>query len=169
MKKLIISLGMICAVTWAAYGQDVTNATCKLEAKSGSQVTGTVTFTKVGDDVQVVADINGLKPGKHGFHIHEKGDCSAPDAASAGAHFNPTAQKHGGPMTANHHEGDLGNIETDASGKTHLDWKGKLSLSGANSIIGKSVVVHEKEDDLKTDPSGSSGSRVACGAIEASK
>jgi Cu-Zn family superoxide dismutase len=169
MKTLIISLGMMCALAFAAHGQDVTKATCKLESKSGSQVTGTVTFTKVGDEVQVVADITGLKPGKHGFHIHEKGDCSAPDAASAGAHFNPTQHKHGGPATTERHEGDLGNIEADAFGKAHLDWKGKMSLSGADSIIGKSVVVHEKEDDLKTDPSGNSGARQACGAIETAK
>src|SRR5256885_970870 len=165
MKTLIISLGMMCALAFAAHGQDVTKATCKLESKSGSQVTGTVTFTKSGDDVQVVADITGLKPGKHGFHIHEKGDCSAPDAASAGAHFNPAMKHHGGPDTLDHHTGDLGNITADASGKAHLDWKGNLSLTGKDSIIGKSVVVHEKEDDLKTDPSGNSGSRVACGAI----
>jgi Cu-Zn family superoxide dismutase len=168
MKTLIISLGMMCALALAAHAQDVTNATCKLESKSGSQVTGTVTFMKMRDQVHVTADITGLKPGKHGFHIHEKGDCSAPDAASAGAHFNPSQHKHGGPETAERHEGDLGNIETDASGKTHFSWMGKLSLSGPNSIIGKSVVVHEKEDDLKTDPSGNSGARVACGAIEAS-
>jgi Cu-Zn family superoxide dismutase len=169
MKTLILSLGMVCALALVAHGQDVTNATCKLESKSGSQVTGTVTFMKMGDQVHVEADITGLKPGKHGFHIHEKGDCSAPDAASAGAHFNPTQHKHGGPTTTERHEGDLGNIETDASGKTHLTWMGKLSLSGADSIIGKSVVVHEKEDDLKTDPSGNSGARVACGVIEAAK
>jgi Cu-Zn family superoxide dismutase len=169
MKTLLISFGIMGALALAAHGQDVTNATCKLEPKSGSQVAGTVTFMKMGDEVHVVADITGLKPGKHGFHIHEKGDCSAPDAASAGAHFNPTHHKHGGPMTAERHEGDLGNIETDASGKTHFSWMGKLTLSGADSIIGKSVVVHEKEDDLKTDPSGNSGARVACGAIEAAK
>ena len=169
MKTIFISLGMLCALAVVARGQDVTKATCKLESKSGSQVTGTVTFTKAGDDLQVVADITGLKPGKHGFHIHEKGDCSAPDAASAGGHFNPTHQHHGGPMTAEHHVGDLGNIEADASGKAHLDWKGKMSLSGADSIIGKSVVVHEKDDDLKTDPAGNSGARQACGVIEAAK
>ena len=169
MKTFIISLGMMCAFAFMAQAQDATKATCKLESKSGSKVTGTVTFTKVGDEVQVVADITGLTPGKHGFHIHDKGDCSAPDAASAGPHFNPTQHKHGGTTGPERHEGDLGNIETDASGKTHLDWKGKLSLSGADSIIGKSVVVHEKEDDLKTDPSGNSGARVACGAIEAAK
>ena len=165
--KTILCTTIFCALACFAQAQEVSKATAALEAKSGSQVTGTVTFTKVGDEIQVVADIQGLKPGKHGFHIHEKGDCSAADAASAGAHFNPTQQHHGGPMTADHHSGDLGNIEADASGKAHLDWKGKLSLSGKDSIIGKSVVVHEKEDDLKTDPSGNSGARIACGAITA--
>src|SRR5207248_4489034 len=138
-----------CAIGTLAQAQEVTKAAAQLESKSGSQVTGLVTFAKVGDEIQVVADIQNLKPGKHGFHIHEKGDCSATDAASAGAHFNPGQHKHGGPMTAERHEGDLGNIEADASGKAHIDWKGKMSLSGADSIIGKSVVVHEKEDDLK--------------------
>jgi len=123
----------------------------------------------MGNEVQVVADIQNLTPGKHGFHIHEKGDCSAADASSAGGHFNPTHQHHGGPMTAEHHTGDLGNIEADASGKAHLDWKGKMQMSGADSIIGKSVVVHEKEDDLKSDPAGNSGARIACGVIEAAK
>jgi len=156
-------------MAFAAHGQDVAKATCKLESKSGSQVTGMLTFTKSGDDIQIVGDITGLKPGKHGFHLHEKGDCSAADAASAGAHFNPGQHKHGGPTTTERHEGDLGNIEADASGKAHIDWKGKMSLSGADSIIGKSVVVHEKEDDLKTDPSGNSGTRIACGVIEAAK
>jgi Cu-Zn family superoxide dismutase len=169
MKTILSAITTLCALAAFAHGQDVTKATAKLEAKSGSQVTGTVTFTKTGDDVQVVADIQNLKPGKHGFHIHEKGDCSAADAASAGGHFNPTHQHHGGPNTAERHAGDLGNIEADTSGKAHLDWTGKLQLSGANSIIGKSVVVHEKEDDLKTDPAGNSGARIACGVIELAK
>ena len=165
--KTILYAVFFCAIGSLAQAQEVTKAAAQLEPKSGSQVTGTVTFTKVGDEIQVVADIQNLKPGKHGFHIHEKADCSAADAASAGAHFNPTQKHHGGPMTAEHHTGDLGNLEADASGKAHLDWKGKLSLSGTDSIIGKSVVVHEKEDDLKTDPSGNSGARIACGAINA--
>ncbi len=163
--KTILLITMFCAIASFARAQEVTKAAAQLELKSGSKVTGTVTFTKVGDEIQVVADIQNLTPGKHGFHIHEKGDCSAPDAASAGPHFNPTMKHHGGPDTVDHHSGDLGNITADASGKAHLDWKGKLSLTGKDSIIGKSVVVHEKEDDLKTDPSGNSGSRIACGAI----
>ena len=163
--KTILSLAMLCAVGAMVHAQEVTKATAKLEPKSGSNVTGKITFTKTGNEVQVTADIENLKPGKHGFHIHEKGDCSAPDASSAGGHFNPTHQHHGGPTSAERHIGDLGNIEPDASGKVHFDWKGKMSLSGADSIIGKSVVVHEKADDLKTDPAGNSGARIACGVI----
>jgi superoxide dismutase, Cu-Zn family len=165
--KTILCITTLSVLVSLAQAQEATKATAQLEPKSGSQVTGTVTFTSVGNEVQVVADIQNLKPGKHGFHIHDKGDCSAPDAASAGAHFNPTRQHHGGPNTAERHAGDLGNIDADASGKAHLDWKGTLSLSGKNSIIGKSVVVHEKEDDLKTDPAGNSGARIACGVITA--
>ena len=164
MKTIFFAI-IFCALASLARGQEVSKATAQLESKSGSKVTGTVTFTKVGDEVQVIADIQNLTPGKHGFHIHEKGDCSAPDAASAGAHFNPTMKHHGGPSSLDRHEGDLGNITADASGKAHLDWKGKVSLSGKESIIGKSVVVHEKEDDLKTDPTGNSGGRIACGTI----
>src|SRR5436190_7620946 len=135
MKTLIISFGMICALAFAAHGQDVTKATCKLESKSGSKVTGMLTFIKAGDEVQVVGDITGLTLGKHGIHLHDKGDCSAADAASAGAHFNPGQHKHGGPTTAERHEGDLGNIIADASGKAHINWQGKMSFSGADSII----------------------------------
>jgi Cu-Zn family superoxide dismutase len=160
---------MLCALAAFAHAQDVTKAVAKLDSKSGSKVTGTVTFAKMGDEVQVVADVQGLTPGKHGFHIHEKGDCSAPDASSAGGHFNPMHQHHGGPTSAEHHVGDLGNIEADASGKAHLDWKGKMNLTGTASVVGKSVVVHDKEDDLKTDPAGNAGPRVACGVIEIAK
>ncbi len=170
MKTFLISLTISCALAAFVQAQDVTKAVAKLEPKSGSKIEGTVTFTKSGSEVQVVADIKNLTPGKHGFHIHEKGDCSAPDAASAGAHFNPTHGHHGGPEAVDHHAGDFGNLTADASGNAHLDWKGKwISLGGENSVVGKSVVVHEKEDDLKTDPSGNSGARVACGAIEAAR
>src|SRR6266702_917780 len=143
MKTIIISLSTLCALTVFAHAQDVTKAVAKLEPKSSSSVTGTVTFTKVGNEMEVVADIENLTPGKHGLHIHEKGDCSAADASSAGGHFNPTHQHHGGPTTAERHIGDFGNITADASGNAHFDWKGKIKLSGEESIVGKSVVVHE--------------------------
>jgi superoxide dismutase, Cu-Zn family len=165
MKALIFSTMFL--LTCAVVASAQTKAAAALESKSGSKVTGTVTFTKAGDEVQVVADVQNLTPGKHGLHIHDSGDCSAPDASTAGGHFNPDSHHHGGPSTLERHAGDLGNIVADRSGKGHLEWKGKLQLSGPMSIIGKSVVVHEKEDDMKTDPSGNSGARIACGPINA--
>lgn len=134
---------------------------------------GTVTFTQTGEDkVKVSYDLKGMSPGKHGFHIHEKGDLSAPDLSSAGAHFNPTNETHAGPKAEHRHAGDLGNVDADASGNA----KGSLTVDGLsigtgkpNDIIGKSVILHEKADDLKTDPSGNSGGRIAGGVIERKK
>ncbi|MBM3791898.1 MAG: superoxide dismutase family protein, partial [Acidobacteria bacterium] len=91
----------------------ITQAICVLHPTEGSQVHGIVTFTKEGDRVRVVADIEGLTPGDHGFHIHEYGDCSAADATSAGGHFNPGMHAHGGPADQTRHAGDLGNITAD--------------------------------------------------------
>ena len=138
-----------------------------LHPTAGNKVSGTVTFTPIADGVQVHAEIAGLTPGKHGFHIHEFGDCSAADASSAGAHFNPTNQPHAGPDAAARHEGDMGNVEADASGNAKLDYVDhQISLANdAKSAIGRSVVVHAKPDDLKTQPSGDAGGRIACGVI----
>src|SRR6202035_4094665 len=129
--------------------------------------TGTVTFVMKGDQVQVVADVQNLKPGKHGFHIHEKGDCSSPDASSAGGHFNPENMKHGGPDASEHHVGDLGNIEADANGRAHYDRTVNfLEIAvDPNTIDGKAIIVHAQEDDLHTQPTGNSGARLACGII----
>ena len=169
MKTLIISLGMVCALALVAHGQDVTNATCKLESKSGSQVTGTVTFMKMGDEVHVVADITGLKPGKHGFHIHEKGDCSSGDGMSTGGHFNPLGKPHGNPAVPDHHGGDMPMLVADAAGNATLDVTlDTVTLrDGASSVVGRAVVVHKDPDDYVTQPTGNSGARVACGVIAA--
>ena len=167
--KTILFLMTFCALVCVARADEPKAAQAQLDPKSDTKVTGLVFFIKKGDDVQVAGNILNLKPGKHGVHIHDKGDCSAPDASSAGPHFNPTNKHHGGPTTAEHHTGDLGNIEAGADGTAQINWKGKLSLSGGDSIIGKSLVVHDKEDDLKTDPAGNSGARVACGVITEAK
>src|SRR5687768_3164952 len=94
LKVLALIATALTVTLGNAFAQETTKAIAVLHPASGSKVTGTVTFTKTGDTVQVVADITGLTPGKHAFHIHEFGDCSAPDAASAGSHFNPTKQPH---------------------------------------------------------------------------
>src|SRR5438105_13720330 len=150
--------------------QEPTKAIAVLHPTAGSNVSGTVTFTKGTDGIQVVADVTGLTPGKHGFHVHEFGDCSSPDGNSAGAHFNPTHKQHGAPDAAERHEGDLGNVVADSSGKAHLEWTDKvMKLSGPDSIIGRSMIVHVQEDDLKTQPTGNSGARVACAVIGVAK
>lgn len=150
----------------AAHAKPVTRAIAVLHPTQGNNVRGVVTFTRLVNRVRVVADIEGLTPGQHGFHIHEFGDCSAPDATSAGGHFNPGGAPHAGPEMRERHVGDLGNITADASGKAHLDVVLSLiTFHGPNSILGRSVIVHAKADDLKTQPTGDAGGRVACGVI----
>ncbi|MDQ3337531.1 MAG: superoxide dismutase family protein [Myxococcota bacterium] len=120
----------------------------------------------------MTATLEGLKAGKqHAWHIHEKGDCSAPDASSAGEHFNPTNVKHGGPDGDERHAGDFGNLLADKQGKATktLVMKGITIAEGATSIVGKGFIVHDKKDDLKTQPSGNAGARIACGVIELTK
>lgn len=131
---------------------------------ANNNVSGVVAFTQAGDDALVVAEITGLSPGKHGFHIHEKGDMSDPQLKSVGDHYNPGGHKHGGAEGDTRHAGDLGNLEADASGKASYSQTIKgLKIS---DISGRSVIVHATEDDLKTDPSGNSGGRIAGGVIE---
>ncbi len=144
-------------------------ATANLESKSGSTVTGVVTLTETDGTVAIRGSISGLEPGKHGFHIHENGDCSAPDASSAGGHYNPEGKTHAGPDADAHHAGDLGNIEANEAGVAELDIKVDfINLgSGEHDVVGKAVVVHAGADDLKTDPAGDAGNRVACGVIQA--
>jgi Cu-Zn family superoxide dismutase len=146
-------------------------AVAKLEPtkKTKSKVTGTIEFTEVDGGVEVVANVEGLTPGDHGYHVHEKGDCSAPDAASAGGHFNPSQHKHGGPEAEEHHEGDFGNLTAGKDGKATKTFtmKGITLGEGENSIVGKGFIVHAKKDDLKSQPAGNAGDRVACGVIQA--
>lgn len=143
------------------------NAVAKLEARSGSSVAGTVSFTQVGAKVRVDAEVSGLTPGEHGFHVHESGDCSAPDAMSAKGHFNPAGKAHGHHTSADRHVGDMPNLIADASGKAKLGVElSQLELAqSATGIYGRSVVIHADPDDYKSQPAGNSGKRVACGTI----
>jgi superoxide dismutase, Cu-Zn family len=146
-------------------------AIATLHPTAGSNVKGTVTFTEEADGVHVYAEIEGLSPGNHGFHVHQFGDCSAADGSSAGPHFNPSNKPHAGPDAAERHVGDMGNVEADASGRAKLDYLDhQISLvDDQQSVIGRSVVVHAKADDLKSQPAGDSGARIACGVIGIAK
>jgi superoxide dismutase, Cu-Zn family len=133
----------------------------------GNDAEGVVTFTHEDDGVRVHAEISGLDAGgTHGFHIHEYGDCRASDAESAGGHFNPTDQDHGGPMDDERHIGDMGNLEANEDGVAEYEYlDDKIELGGANSVIGYAVVVHEQRDDLESQPVGDAGGRIGCGVI----
>lgn len=145
----------------------VSMAIAELQPTEGNQTSGTVTFIEQPDGVMVVVDIANLSEGKHGFHVHEFGDCSAPDGTSAGGHFNPTGHDHAGPDAEERHVGDMGNIEANELGVATMEWVDSgLSLSGPNSILGRSVIVHANEDDLSSQPTGNAGPRLACGVIE---
>ena len=143
-------------------------ATAALRPTAGNTTAGTVTFTQTGDKLAINANVSGLAPGPHGFHIHEKGDCSAADAMSAGGHFNPGGKPHGDPASPDHHAGDLPQLMADANGNATLsaDLSGITLGDGANDIVGKALVVHKDADDFKTQPAGNSGARIACGVIE---
>jgi Cu-Zn family superoxide dismutase len=147
-------------------------AVCVLHPTAGNNVHGIVTFTKVKDGIEVVADVEGLTPGEHGFHVHQFGDCSAPDGTATGGHFNPDNTPHGAPtaMASNRHVGDFGNITADKDGKAHFDWVDPLiSFEGAHNIIGRAIIVHGGKDDLTSQPSGAAGPRVAQGVIGIAK
>lgn len=141
-----------------------------LEPTEGNQVTGTVNFVEAPDGIRVQATVEGLEPNTtHGFHIHEEGDCSAPDASSAGGHFNPTDDPHGGPddPADERHVGDLGNLESNADGVATYDRVDELlTVDGNTSILGRGVIVHAGADDLESQPTGDAGARLACGVIE---
>lgn len=133
-------------------------------AKSGSKLSGKVTLTDTGSGVNVVVEVAGAKPGKHGAHVHETPDCSAPDAKSAGSHYNPDNHPHGLPTASEHHIGDLGNIDVGADGKGKIE----VLMPGANlktgdphSFLGRSIIIHEKVDD-GGQPVGNAGGRIGC-------
>ena len=145
----------------------IQKAQATIKSFEGGDIKGNIIFTKVADGVQIVANVEGLTPGKHGFHVHEFGDCSG-DGAATGAHFNPTHSKHGGPDSPERHVGDLGNIVADQDGRAHYERIDKLIvLEGQNSVIGRSIVIHADADDYTTQPTGNSGKKIACGVIEA--
>lgn len=172
MKKVILIAASACIVGFAdpASAQErVTSAVARLQPLGGSGVTGTVNFRQLRNSVAVNANVRGLRPGQHGFHIHERGDCSAPDGMSAGGHFNPTNQQHGNPTSGTHHVGDMPMLRAGRRGSAALSARMTTATlrPGDASIIGKAVIVHADADDFTTQPTGNSGGRIACGVIEA--
>lgn len=167
---MMLMLAALVLAASAAQAAPVTKAVAVLQPTKDSAVRGSVSFARGVGGLRVVARLEGLTPGLHGFHVHEFGDCSASDGTSAGAHFNPGGAPHAGPHDAARHAGDMGNVEADAQGVGVLDYVDpKASFEGDASILGRGVIVHAKADDLKTQPTGDAGGRLACGVIGVAK
>jgi len=169
MKKMV-GVCILCLSAAGALAAD--RAVAVLHPASGSSCKGVMRITQEGSSLKIVADIEGLTPnGKHGFHIHEFGDCSAPDAASAGSHYDPKGSKHHGmPHDAMRHAGDMGNIAADANGKAHYELTlTDVSIDGKEApVLGRAVIIHERSDD-SSQPVGNAGGRIACGVIGLAK
>lgn len=168
MKRLVpfavLSIAAGSAAVMAA--TPVTKAVAPLSPLGSSGVSGSVTFTKTEGGVKVAAKLSGLTEGAHGFHVHEFGDCSAPDGSSAGGHFNPANAPHAGPTEAHRHAGDMGNVSAGKEGTATVEYVDThVSFEGPNSILGRGVIVHANPDDLKTQPTGNAGGRIACGVV----
>jgi Cu-Zn family superoxide dismutase len=144
------------------------SATAQLQPTAGNTASGTVRFVQSGGKVLVSGEVRGLKPGaEHGFHVHEKGDCSAPDGTSTGGHFNPGAKPHGRHGAGEHHAGDLPSLKADAAGVAKFSFESTtLSVGGgAADVVGRGLIVHRDPDDYRTQPTGNSGARIACAVI----
>ncbi len=162
------ALSLIVGLAAASAGAPapVTRAVAPLRPLGQSGVSGTVAFTKTEGGVKVAAKLSGLTEGAHGFHVHEFGDCSAPDGSSAGGHFNPAGAPHAGPTDAHRHAGDMGNLSAGKDGTATVEYVDtQVSFEGPNSILGRGVIVHTNPDDLKTQPTGNAGGRIACGVV----
>lgn len=152
-------------------------AEAQVKGPDGSRVWGRVTFHQpegrdAGGRVFIRADINGLRSNQRfGFHVHEKGDCTGPDFMGAGGHFNPDGKPHGDPATPERHAGDLPNLQSNGEGVAVFSTTTDLLTvaPGPRSVVGRSVIVHANPDDFRTQPTGNSGARIACGVITAAR
>lgn len=170
-RTLICTLIALVAAGCASLGMSgKPTAVANLEPTTGNSARGTVTFTQDGDEVRVRATLTGLRPGaEHGFHMHEKGDCSSGDGMSTGGHYNPLGKPHG-PQNADHHAGDMPSLKADDYGNANASFelKGVAIGSGPADLVGKGLIVHRDPDDYKTQPTGNAGPRIACAVIQRS-
>jgi Cu-Zn family superoxide dismutase len=173
MKKLLLGITVVGLLIFSCKSSSAGGNSKKVgihfESKSGSNVHGTAVFIEKNGEVSLEAKLTGLNPGVHAIHIHEKADCSAADAASAGGHWNPIFKKHGKWGDAEHHKGDIGNFTADMDGNATVLFKTDEWCIGCGDatkdILGKGLIVHDKPDDYTTQPTGNAGARVACSAI----
>ena len=164
MKKLAL---LAIALLFGCRSGSGPMAMASLNPSEGNTAKGMVHFQEQGNgSVEVTVDLTGVPPGVHGFHVHEKGDCGN-NGQNAGGHFNPMSMVHGAPDAVSHHAGDFGNVTADANGEVHTRFMthSVTVKEGANSVVGRAVVLHANPDDLVTQPTGNAGGRIACGVV----
>lgn len=173
-RNMTLALGLALVLLFAALAAGCAGtpagpvALAQLSPTRGNAVMGSVTFRQNGDKVVVTGEVRGLAPGgEHGFHVHEKGDCSSGDGESAGGHFNPSGAPHGQHASGQHHAGDLPSLRADAGGVAKFAFESRtISVgSGATDVIGRGLIVHRNPDDYRTQPTGNAGPRLACAVI----
>lgn len=175
MTRTILFAGLLLCGSVIAAGpahSDAVKAQAVLAPTQGNGVSGQFELSDTANGVRLSGTVKGLEPGsRHGIHVHEAGDCSAADAKSAGEHFNPKMHRHGDPTAAQHHLGDMPNLVADSSGEASFETEiaGATLAVGDNSLMNRAIIVHAAADDFRTQPSGASGARVACGVIQATK
>ena len=171
MKNHLILIAIATLLSACASAPSGPRAGAQLQATTGNSSSGNASFVQAGGKVLVSGEVRGLKPNaEHGFHVHEKGDCSSGDGMSTGGHFNPAGAPHGNHDTGIHHAGDLPSLKADASGVARFSFESSTIAvgSGANDIVGKGLIVHRDPDDYKTQPTGNAGPRLACAVISRS-
>ena len=169
MKKVWLPLSLVALLSACAAYAPGPVGTAQLAGTKGDAVSGSGRFEQMGDKVRVSGEVQGLAPNRvHGFHVHEKGDCSSGDGMGTGGHFNPGSTAHGAHDADAHHAGDLASLKADANGVARFsyDAQGIYVDAGAASVVGRGLIVHRDPDDYKTQPTGNSGPRVACAVIQ---
>jgi superoxide dismutase, Cu-Zn family len=171
MKLLIAFIGAAALAGCQSYSTPSPDnrARADLDARSGSRVAGHVDFAERADKVLVTVKVSGLAPNsRHGFHIHEKGDCSAADASTAGGHFNPDQNPHGHPEQAKRHAGAMINLVTDSKGESTASFEVDMIRldDGKYGILNRALIIHANPDDYVSQPVGNAGGRIACGVIK---
>lgn len=168
LALLLMTITSLSACSMNRLGGATGSAVAELKPTRGNTASGQIRFEQIGSRVLVSGSVVGLKPlTEHGFHVHEKGDCTSGDGMSTGGHFNPEGKSHGAHGQGLHHVGDMPNLKADAAGVATFRFESNLmSLGdGQNSIVGRGLIVHRDPDDYRSQPAGNAGPRIACAVI----